>query len=134
MKLFTIDYWPAWVALGLLLGAAVINLRTMLVPNRLTLPAIVSGWLVAVLFISPGLLPSAGGGVAASIACAIVGGFLLLPFYFIGVLGAGCVKMQMALGAWIGCATGLTSALQLTLVATLAGIVLTGIAAGLSRA
>jgi prepilin peptidase CpaA len=111
-----------------MLLAAVVNLRTLRVPNRLSLLATAAGW-IAALLISVGLLPSAGGGLVPSLAAALLGGMLLLPFYARGGLGAGCVKMQMAFGAWVGCALGLSEAAALTAMATFLGGLITAVGA-----
>jgi hypothetical protein len=90
----------------------------------------VSGWLVAVGI--SGSTTLHGGGLAASLAASAVGLVLLLPFYRGGSLGAGCVKMQMAFGAWVGCGLNLPTAVAVTAAATVAGIALT--TAGVSLA
>src|SRR4051812_3157601 len=100
--------------------AAAINVRTLRVPNWLSLGAAAAG-LGAAVAVTNGLAPSAGGGLGSSLASALLGGLLLLPCYASGSLGAGCVKMQTAFGAWVGCALPLPAALWVTAVATLAG-------------
>jgi Flp pilus assembly protein protease CpaA len=108
-----------------MLIAAVINVRSLKVPNNLSLPATLAGWVVAGLVSAAVGIPSQGGGILPSLAAAGLGLFLLLPFYVARFLGAGCVKMQMAFGAWIGCALGLEPAAWLSGLATLAGGLLT---------
>jgi hypothetical protein len=49
---------------------------------------------------------------------------LLVPIYSKGYLGAGCVKMQAAFGAWIGCGLPPAQALKLIVIGTLVGTVL----------
>jgi Flp pilus assembly protein protease CpaA len=70
-------------------------------------------------------VPSNGGGILPSLASAVIGLALLIPFYAAGWLGGGCVKMQMAFGAWIGCAFAMIPAVRITAVATLAGGIFT---------
>jgi Flp pilus assembly protein protease CpaA len=114
-----------------MLIAAVVNARTYeyRVPNLLSFPAIVSGWLVALAISASIEIPSRGGGLVPSVAGSAVGFFLLIPFYKGGWLGAGCVKMQMAFGAWVGCAVGLPAAVLVTGLATVAGGLITAIGA-----
>jgi Flp pilus assembly protein protease CpaA len=132
MDIFNPSAWALWWACLLLLTAAVINARTLTVPNRLSLAAILAGWLCA-LGVSASIgIPSRGGGLVPSLAATAVGFFLLIPFYQRGWLGAGCVKMQMAFGAWMGCALGLPAAVLVTGFATVVGILLTAIGASMA--
>ncbi len=101
MDLTAVGFWPTWVAAGLMAGAAVINARTLTVPNWLTLGGIVSGWAVAALGASGAV--SILGGLGPSLAATAVGYAALTPLASRGHLGAGCVKAQMAFGAWLGC-------------------------------
>jgi hypothetical protein len=99
--------------------AAFLQARIQRVPNSLTLISLGTAWLCGLALSVSG---AAAGGLASGLAGAFIGGLLLLPFWAIGGLGAGCVKAQMSFGAWIGCALG-TSATALTVaVSTLAGI------------
>jgi prepilin peptidase CpaA len=127
MDIFNPSLWPLWCASLLMLIAAVVNARTYeyRVPNLLSLPAIVSGWLVALAISASVEIPTSGGGLVPSLAASAVGFFLLVPFYKKIGLGAGCVKMQMAFGAWVGCAVGLPAAVMVTALATVAGGLLT---------
>jgi Flp pilus assembly protein protease CpaA len=128
MNLLNPDFWALWCAGGLMVVAAAINARTLRVPNRLSLSATVGGWVVALLVSSSIGVPSQGGGIVASLAGSAVGFILLLPFYAPGLLGGGCVKMQIAFGAWVGCALPIVPAAGLTAFATLAGVLVTIIA------
>jgi Flp pilus assembly protein protease CpaA len=96
-------YWPIWVAIVFLILAAGINSQTQTVPNWLTYSAIVASW-IAGGSISRGIAPSAGGGFASALVLSFAGLLVLLPFWANDVMGAGCVKANMALGGWIGCA------------------------------
>jgi prepilin peptidase CpaA len=131
MNIFNPSLWALWWACLLLVMAAVINDRSLTVPNRLSLAAIVAGWLMATAISAHVAIPSRGGGVMPSLAATAVGFFLLVPFYQRGWLGAGCVKMQMAFGAWVGCAVDLPAALLVTGLATVAGALLTAIGASI---
>src|SRR5882672_809535 len=99
MDIFNPSLWPIWCACVLLLIAAVVYARSLIVPNRLSYPSILAGWLVAFAISASVEIPSAGGGIFPSLAATAVGFLLLIPFYKSGWLGAGCVKMQMAFGA-----------------------------------
>jgi prepilin peptidase CpaA len=129
MDIFNPSTWALWCACLLLLIAAVVNARSLRVPNLLTLPAIVAGWLVAQAIGASVEIPSRGGGLIPSLAASAVGLSLLVPFYATGWLGPGCVKMQMAFGAWVGCALGLPAAVLVTALATVAGALFTAIGA-----
>jgi HEAT repeat protein/Flp pilus assembly protein protease CpaA len=127
MSLLDPTLWALGCACLLMLIAAVIDIRSLSVPNRLSLTATMAGWLLAALIDAWAVIPSQGGGFLSSLAAAVVGFLLLVPFYASGILGAGCVKMQMAFGAWVGCALGLSVAAGLTALATVAGGLLTAV-------
>src|SRR5713101_5269881 len=114
MKVFTPELWGVWCLSGIMLMAAIINARTLKVPNRLSIPATLTGWLVAIAVSCSIGVPSNGGGIFASLVSTVLGFVLLIPFYSAGWLGAGCVKMQMAYGAWVGGALSLPSAAWIT--------------------
>ena len=91
--------WPpptAHVAvLAVALGAAACDLKTRRIPNALTFGAAavalavhgtMNGW--------SGLLLAASGWV--------VGLTLFFPFFMLGGMGAGDVKLMAAMGAWLG--------------------------------
>lgn len=88
-------HWPIWFVTSALVIAAVIDGWKLKVPNWLTFPFIVSGWLYCG-FVDgwPGLGYSLLG-TAAGLA-------LLLPLYAIGGMGAGDVKLLAGIGAWVG--------------------------------
>ncbi|MBN9115406.1 MAG: prepilin peptidase [Pandoraea sp.] len=119
MDLTAAGAWPTWVAAGLLAGAAAINARTRTVPNWLTLGGVLSGWAVAGLGAS-GVVPL-WGGLAPSVAATAVGYGMLTPLTSRGHLGAGCVKAQMAFGAWLGCAVETGPAVAAAVAAGLGG-------------
>jgi prepilin peptidase CpaA len=87
----------------LLVAAAVIDVRTMRIPNWLTLSGALMGlglnaalqWqLLGASAAAHGLL-GALGGMAAGLA-------LLLPLYLLRVMGAGDVKLMAMVGAFVG--------------------------------
>jgi Flp pilus assembly protein protease CpaA len=113
----TRPWWPAiaatvgiigiWIIIaGLktaILGSAVMlcmiggwtDLRTGLIPDRLTLPGLVAGVVLNTLL---------GGwsGLEGALLGAGLGLLLLLPFFLLRSLGAGGVKLAVALGAFVG--------------------------------
>jgi len=127
MRFKDLRLWPIVFGSISLLAAAVINYRSLLVPNWLSLGSILGAWLVALL-VSARLIPMPEGGVGSCLASMLIGGLLLLPFYSLGYLGAGCVKMQMAFAAWIGCAARLPRAMMVATVGTVSGGMVTAIA------
>ncbi len=84
-----------WVVSLILIEAAVIDGRSLRVPNWLTCHFLLAGLAFAVL---------TGGSekLMWSTAGATVGLMSLLPLYAIGGMGAGDVKLMAGLGAWIG--------------------------------
>lgn len=84
-----------WFVSLILVWAAWIDGKKLKVPNWLTFPLILGGWVTAgVWFGWP--------GVWSSLLGTAVGLFLLLPAYAIGGMGAGDVKLLAGVGAWIG--------------------------------
>ena len=89
------------VCLGMVL-AAFIDGWALKVPNWVTLPLVLSGWMLGLLH-DLGLGFDAGtGGFGMAVAGTAVGFLLLLPMLLIRGVGEGDVKMQMGFGAWAG--------------------------------
>lgn len=88
------ENWPVWLLSVVLVAAAVIDGWKLKVPNWLTFPLVIGGWVYsAVCFGWVGLgwsLVGTGVGLA-----------LLLPAYAIGGMGAGDVKLLAGVGAWV---------------------------------
>ena len=89
-----IENWPVWLVSITLIVAAVIDGIELKVPNWLTYPMIVSGWIYSV---------TAFGwqGLGWSLLGTVIGLILLLPAYAIGGMGAGDVKLLAGVGAWM---------------------------------
>ena len=86
----------AAVLLLLGLAAAVfIDCRSHRIPNRLVMLIALAG--IGMRFIQGGIavLPDAAGGLAVGFAA-------LLPFYLLGGMAAGDVKLMAAAGIWLG--------------------------------
>jgi prepilin peptidase CpaA len=87
------NWWAMWLLSAVLVIAAVIDGWKLRVPNWITFPLIISGWIYSAAYF--GLT-----GLAWSILGTIVGLALLLPAYAIGGMGAGDVKLLAGIGAW----------------------------------
>src|SRR6516225_1057542 len=95
--------WPLAFICAAMIVAAVIDGWKLKVPNWLTFPLILSGWLLGALHSCNLFLDSTGvGGIGSALAGTFLGMALLYPVYMIGGMGAGDVKMQMGFGSWIG--------------------------------
>ena len=90
--------WPIWFVTVALIVAAVIDGFELKVPNWLTFPLVITGWLYSAAFATE--MPWYEG-LGWSLLGTIVGLALLLPAYMIGGMGAGDVKLLAGVGAWI---------------------------------
>ena len=99
-----LENWPYWLVSIVLIVAAVIDGIQLRVPNWLTFPMIISGWI----FSSIAYGVAGDGwyvGLGWSLAGTAIGLALLLPAYAIGGMGAGDVKLLAGVGAWVHCWT-----------------------------
>jgi prepilin peptidase CpaA len=99
---------------GLVLYAAFRDLRTRLIPNRIVLVLTVCGFgfSIATAPLLSGLMRG-GGGLMTGLLC-------WLPFYMVGWVGAGDVKLFSASGVWLGA----TRTMEAAVVAAIAGAAL----------
>lgn len=92
--------WHVWVVTITLVVAAVIDGIKLKVPNWITFPMILTGWVY-----SAWAATAAGSpwyvGLGWSLIGTVVGLALLLPAYAIGGMGAGDVKLMAGVGAWM---------------------------------
>ena len=84
-----------WLVSFILIEAAIIDGRSLRVPNWLTYNFLAGGLIFAFWKGGSALL-------LTSMAGAAVGLLTLLPLYSIGGMGAGDVKLMAGVGAWIG--------------------------------
>jgi len=92
-----VNNWPVWVVSITLIVAAIIDGLKLKVPNWLTFPMVISGWIYSAAF-----SPFAGWeGLMYSVVGTVVGLALLMPAYAIGGMGAGDVKLLAGIGAWV---------------------------------
>jgi prepilin peptidase CpaA len=91
----TRDFFLLLIALLLAVVAAIIDVQSHRIPNWLTYPGIVLGFVMhCILFGWKGLL-------SAGIGCLLAGGVMFL-FYAVRAMGAGDVKIMAALGSLVG--------------------------------
>jgi prepilin peptidase CpaA len=110
--------WLAGIVFSaILLVAAIGDLRTRRIPNRLVAILALLGiaFSVARLPFIEGL-SLAGGGLLVGLVC-------WLPFYALGWLGAGDVKLYAAAGAWLGPARAAEGALVGALFGALLSVI-----------
>ena len=88
------ENWHVWLLSGVLVVAAVIDGWKLKVPNWITFPLIVSGWVY-------GTACFGWEGLGWSLVGTALGLGLLLPAYAIGGMGAGDVKLLAGVGAWV---------------------------------
>jgi prepilin peptidase CpaA len=100
-----------------LIEAAVIDGRTMRVPNWLTFHFLIGGWMY-------GYWSGGGNLLLWSILGSAVGLLTLMPLHAIGGMGAGDVKLMAGLGAWIGPVFTWWAFLSSALVGGLIGLVM----------
>ena len=93
------EYWivmlVCWMVSVVLVVAAVIDGWKLKVPNWITFPMVISGWIASGIFFG-------WAGLGWSLVGTAVGLGLLLPAYAIGGMGAGDVKLLAGVGAWVG--------------------------------
>ncbi len=97
MNTFTeaiVQHWHVWIVTLTLIVAAVIDGIKLKVPNWITFPFIISGWIYSGMAFG-------WEGLGWSLLGTVIGLGLLLPAYAIGGMGAGDVKLLAGVGAWM---------------------------------
>jgi len=90
-----VQNWHIWLVTVTLIVAAIIDGKKLKVPNYITFPMILSGWVFNSAVMG-------WEGLGLSLLGTVVGLGLLLPAYAIGGMGAGDVKLLAGVGAWVG--------------------------------
>jgi len=129
MSYLILENWPLLFICIAMVAAAVVDGWKLKVPNWLTFPLVISGWLFGLCH-NLGWLPGTGfGGIGGSLIGTAVGCALLLPIYAMGYMGAGDVKMQMGFGAWVGAFFGVRDGMIIIIWAFCWGAIIGGIIA-----
>ncbi len=131
MDFLSVENWPLWFICLAMIASAVIDWWIFKVPNWLTFPVIISGWILGLIHTCGGhlVLGDGDGGIGDSLAGTAWGLALLLPFYAIGGMGAGDVKMTMGFGSWLGAFFGIGEGFKHIWWAFCAGVIAGGIIA-----
>ncbi len=97
--------WAFLSALGtILLAACYFDLRHRMIPNWLTLPTVLAGFMVNTIRgaeVGDGWMGAAGGFSFALLGF-LLGFLLFLVFWQIGICGGGDVKLFAAVASWLG--------------------------------
>jgi prepilin peptidase CpaA len=123
--LLSLANWPIVVICVGMLAAAVIDWWKFKVPNKLTFPLIISGWLLGLA--NNFGLDAGAGGIGSALFGTFLGCALLLPVYAIGGMGAGDVKMTMGFGSWLGAFYGWADGADVLFWAFCTGVIVGGI-------
>jgi prepilin peptidase CpaA len=123
------ENWPVVAICIGMIAAAVIDWWKFKVPNKLTFPLIVAGWLLglAINFGWVNAYLGEGGGFGPAFAGTFLGLALILPIYVIGGMGAGDCKMTMGFGSWVGAFFGYEPGMWIIVMAFCAGVIVGGI-------
>lgn len=109
--------WHVWLVAVVMVIAAVIDGMILKVPNWLTFPFIVSGWVY-------GTMSAGWSGLGYSLLGTVVGLVLLLVVRAVGGMGAGDVKLLAGFGAWLGATTTLWAFVWTSIVGGLIAVVM----------
>lgn len=105
------------MALAIGVVACLLDLRTRHIPNSVTLGGAAIGLVYGTVVNGPGGLLEAGLGWLTGLA-------VFLPFFALGGLGAGDVKLVACLGAWLGPSMALWTALYTALAGGVMAVML----------
>lgn len=124
-----LENWPVVAICVGMVAAAVIDWWKFKVPNKLTYPLIVSGWLLG-LAVSFGWIAGyqgESGGFGPAFVGTFLGLALILPVYVIGGMGAGDCKMTMGFGSWVGAFFGYDPGMWIIVMAFCVGVIVGGV-------
>lgn len=124
------ENWPVVAICVGMIAAAVIDWWKFKVPNKLTYPIIITGWILG-LAISFGWVAAFPGEGTRGFGPAFAGTFLglamILPIYVVGGMGAGDCKMTMGFGSWVGAFFGYDPGMWIIVMAFCVGVIAGGI-------
>ena len=109
-------WWSIWLLSAVLIVAAVIDGWKLRVPNWITFPLIIGGWVYSTAYFG-------WAGLGWSLLGTAIGLMLLLPAYAIGGMGAGDVKLLAGVGAW---AWGAATVYAFCVSAVVGGVIAVG--------
>jgi prepilin peptidase CpaA len=104
------------VFVGFLVAAVVWDLRTRRIPNALSAALAVAGLGAAIAGVG------APGGLGAAVGALLVGFGIWFPFYLIGFVGAGDVKLLAAASAWLTPLGAVWAALAGAIIGSIVGV------------
>ena len=87
------------LAVLLAIAAAIIDVQQHRIPNRLTYPGIICGFVLRTCFFG---VKGWNGGLATAATGCLLGGGIMFFFYVVRAMGAGDVKLMAALGSFVG--------------------------------
>lgn len=133
--LLTWENWPVVVISIGMLAAAIIDWWKFKVPNKLTFPLILTGWMLGLLNTltfdtEAGVGIGGAGGFWSALFGTFLGCALLIPVYAIGGMGAGDVKMTMGFGSWMGAFYGVNTGNEIDATSIIFWAFLYGVLAG----
>lgn len=109
-----LQYWGFFV---LLIISFITDIKSMKIPNKITIPAMCLG--VFVHFLGDGII-----GVWRALEGGGIGFGIMLILYLCGAVGGGDVKLFGAIGTWVGTYLTLTTMMYSIFVAGFIGIVI----------
>ena len=121
-----LPHWPVWFVSIVLVLAAVIDGFELRVPNWVTFPMIVSGWVYS-------SMAMGWEGLGWSLVGTAVGLALLLPAYAIGGMGAGDVKLLAGVGAWMHGAHTFYAFCAGTVIGAVLAVIMASVRGGLGK-
>jgi prepilin peptidase CpaA len=107
------NFGPLVVVCAGMVLAAFIDGWALKVPNWVTLPLVLSGWMLGLLHDGGVAVDGGTGGFKMAFLGTALGFGLLFPMLLIRGVGEGDVKMQMGFGAWVGAYFGSENAVGL---------------------